>query len=63
MVSGFKGGRTVKKNKPKPEERGPDRPSGAVPKQAKPRLPRPVEDGLTCNESQVEDLLAEGEST
>lgn len=63
MAPGFKGGQTVKKNKLKPAERGPDRPSGAVPKQAKPRLPRPAEDGLTCNESQVEELLAEGEST
>lgn len=53
----------MKKNKPKPTERNNDGPSGAVPKQVKPRLPRPAEDGLTCNESQVEDLLAEGEST
>lgn len=58
-----RGGQTVKKNKPKPAERGHDGPPDAVPKQAKPRLPRPAEDGLTCNEAQVEDLLAEGEST
>lgn len=63
MASGSKGGQTVKKNKPKPEERGADRPPDVAPKQAKPRLPRPAEDGLTCNESQIEDLLAEGEST
>jgi hypothetical protein len=25
--------------------------------------PQPAGDGLTCNEAQVEDLLAEGEST
>ena len=63
MAPVSRGGQTVKKNKPTPAERGSDRPAGAVPKQAKQRLPRPAEDGLTCNESQVEDLLAEGEST
>lgn len=63
MAPASKGGQTVKKNKLKPAEQGHDGPPGAVPKQAKPRLPQPVEDGLTCNEAQVEDLLAEGEST
>ncbi len=63
MATIAKGGRTVKKVKPKPAERGHDAPSGTAPKRAKPRPPQPVEDGLTCNEAQVEDLLAEGEST
>ena len=32
-------------------------------KSAGPHGPKPVSEGLTCNEGQIEDLLSEGEST
>ena len=60
---GHKGWSIVKKNKAKPVERQIDGRSDAVRKQANARPPRPADDGLTCNEAQIEDLLAEGEST
>ncbi len=55
--------RIVKKNKIKPITEHNDRQSDAVRKQGVARLPQPAGDGLTCNETQVEDILAEGEST
>ncbi len=37
--------------------------SGTVRKPSGARVPRRADDGLTCSEAQVEDLLSEGEST
>ena len=53
----------MKKNKAKPAERPIERPPDAGPKPDVARPPHPADDGLTCNEAQIEDLLAEGEST
>lgn len=53
----------MKKHKARPAERQVDPQSDAERKQAVAPPVRPGEDGLTCNEAQIEDILADGEST
>jgi hypothetical protein len=53
----------VKKNKAKTGERQVDPRSDTERKQAVAPPVRPGEDGLTCNEAQIEDILSDGEST
>lgn len=53
----------MKKNKAKPAERKTDPQSDPARPQAEAPPMRPGEDGLTCNEAQIEEILADGEST